>query len=269
MRYRRLIPNLLASLLILASRPSAAVEIPFQQAGGMIGLKVTVAGSSAPLNFLLDSGAGASVIDLNAARRLGLNLNAPQTVAGVHGRAVAYRVKGFVGKVGEVPVSTSILAIDLSALGTAGHQRIDGLLGADFFRSHIVQIDFGAQTIRLLQRDELNTAGCEVLPLAARNDTYCARISIDGNPAQWLRLDTGCNSALEWVATADWAEKMGSVREVHTDVQWGSKRIGGVKTGIHTTQMFPGEAGLIGTGLLSRFTVTIDTARHCCLLASR
>jgi hypothetical protein len=61
----------------------------------------------------------------------------------------------------------------------------------------------------------------------------------------------------------------GSVREIHTDVQVGTKRLGAMKTGVHTTQMFAGESGLIGNGLLSRFTVTIDTARRCCLLANR
>ena len=244
----------------------------------MIWVKVAVAGHDEPLNFLLDSGAGVSVLDLGAARRIGLPLGERQTVEGVYSRTAAYSVKNFAGSIADVPVATSMLAVDLSGMRAVCHQRIDGLLGADFLRNHIVQVDFATQTIRLLQRGEVDAAGCEVLPLESRNDTFCARISVDGNPPEWLRLDTGCSSALEWVVADDRAKKLGlattregvdSIREVQTDVRFGSKRIGAVKTGLHTAQMFAGEAGLIGNGLLSRFTVTIDLARRCCLLASR
>ncbi len=244
----------------------------------MIWLKVAVAGQSDPLNFLLDSGAGTSVLDLAAARRLGLQLGERQTVQGIHGRSVAYRLKGFAAAAASVAIPSSLLAVDLSGASVSCHQRIDGLLGADFFRDRIVQIDFAAQTIRLLLRSEVNAAGCEILPLTPRNDTFCTRLSVNGNAPEWLRLDTGCNTALEWVVTGDKAKRLGlttigvnsgSIRDLHTEVQLGAKRIAAVPTGIHTTQMFSGEAGLIGNGLLSRFTVTIDTAGRRCLLASR
>ncbi len=275
---RRLISILALALLLCTNRLSAATPIPFQLRDGMVWLKVAVAGKSEPLNFLLDSGAGASVLDLAAARRLGCKLGARQNVQGVHSRCVAYRIEGFAAHAASIAIPTSLLAVDLSGPSRTCHQRIDGLLGADFFRGRIVQIDFAAQTIRLLQRGEVNEAGCEILPLTTRNDVLCARVSVDGNTPEWLRLDTGCNTSLEWVVTGDKAKKLGlttiglhsgSVREIHTDVQLGTKRIAAVKTGIHTAQMFAGEAGLIGNGLLSRFVVTIDSAKRRCLLASR
>ena len=244
----------------------------------MVWVKVALAGTSEPLNFLLDSGAGTSVLDLAAARRLGLGLGARQNVQGVHGRSVAFRVEDFAANAAGVRLPDSLLAVDLSGPSRACHQRIDGLLGVDFFRGRIVRIDFASQTIRLLQRCEVNEAGSEVLPLTTRNGALCARISVDGNSPEWLRLDTGCNTALEWVVTGDRAKKLGlvtigldsdSVREFHADVQLGTKRLLAVKTGVHSEQMFAGESGLIGNGLLSRFTVTIDFAKSRCLLASR
>lgn len=273
---RRLILALV--LLFCANRVFAAASIPFQFRDGMIWLKIAVAGKGEPLNFLLDSGAGASVLDLAAARRLGLKLGERQNVQGVHSRSVAYRIAGFTAHAAGIAIPSSLLAIDLSGPSRSCHQRIDGLLGANFFRDRIVQIDFAAQTIRLLQRDELNAAGCEILPLKTRNDAFCTRVSVDGNAPAWLRLDTGCNSALEWVVTGAKAKKLGfttlglnstPVREIHTDVQLGTRRISAVKTGIHTAQMFAGEAGLIGNGLLSRFVVTIDASNRRCLLGSR
>lgn len=278
MTFRRAFSLRSILLFACATRLVAATPIPFQFNDGMIWLKVTVAGRAEPLNFLLDSGAGSSALDLSAARRLGVKLGARQSVQGVHSRSVAYRVKGFSAQTNGIAVPSSMLAVDLSGPSASCHQRIDGLLGADFLRGRIVQIDFAARTLRLLQRGELKSAGCEILPLAIRNDALCARISVNGNSPEWLRLDTGCNSSLEWVVFGEKAKKFGlttigvssgSVREAHTEVQLGTKRIAAVKTGIHTSQMFAGESGLIGNGLLSRFIVTIDTPKRRCLLSSR
>ena len=240
---RRLIPILVLALLFCTNRLFAATPIPFQFRDGMVWLKVAVAGKSEPLDFLLDSGASASVLDLSAARRLGLKLGARQDVQGVHSRSLAYRVEVFAAHASSIAIPSSLLAVDLSGPSRACHQRIDGLLGADFFRGRIVQIDFASQTIRLLQRSEVNEAGCEILPLTTRNDALCARVCVDGNAPEWLRLDTGCNTTLEWVVTGDKAKELGlttlgfnsgSVREIHTDVQLGAKRISAVKTGIHS-----------------------------------
>jgi hypothetical protein len=276
-RFRHPFALVFTALLLLAGRLPAATPIPFQFHDGMIWLKVTVAGQSEPLNFLLDSGAGESVLDLSTARRLGLKLGGRQAVVGVHISNLAYRMEGFEARVAGVPISSSLLAVDLGGPSRCCSQHIDGLIGADFFRDHIVRIDYAAQIIRLLQRAEMDPAGCDILPLARRNDTLCAQVSVDGNAPEWLRLDTGCNTTLEWVVNGDKAKKLGlttiglnsgSVRELHTDVQFGAKRIAAVRTGVHTNQMFAGEAGLIGNGLLSRFIVTIDAARQRCLLAS-
>src|SRR5947208_2813477 len=77
----------------LAQQGRAASEIPFEKCAGMIWLKVTCAGHAEPLTFLLDSGAGATVFDLAAARRTGLELGARETVRGVDGDCPAFRLR--------------------------------------------------------------------------------------------------------------------------------------------------------------------------------
>jgi predicted aspartyl protease len=264
--------------LMVASNLPAATPVPFQYRDGMIWLKVAVAGRNEPLNFLVDSGAGASVLDLGTARRLGLKLDQPMTVQGVNGHTTAYHARDFNARTAGVPVASSLLAVDLSGPSSSCHQHIDGLLGADFFRDHIVQINYAARTIRLLERNEVNPAGCEVLPLVKCNDTFSVRASVAGNAPELMRVDTGCCTALEWVVTGSKAKKLtsttiglksGTMHDFSTDVQLGSIRVTAVKTGVHTSQMFAGEAGLIGNGLLSRFTVTIDTGKQRCLLSGR
>jgi hypothetical protein len=43
---------------------------------------------------------------------------------------------------GGIVLPKSVLAIDLRALSHRCDQRVDGILGVDFFRGRIVQIDF-------------------------------------------------------------------------------------------------------------------------------
>ena len=273
----------LAKLLILCaivwsivSAPCcAAPEIPFEFRAGMIWVKVNLEGRSTRLNFLLDSGAGKTVMDLGSAQRLKLNLGARETVQGVDGRCAAHRVEGFAATVGPAIVPSEILALDLRAVSVACGARIDGLLGADFFRDRVLQIDFAAQKIRLLSRDEFRASAGQLFPLVRRNDALCVRVGVDGNVPQWMRLDTGCSSALEWVtpgarasraAGTSIAAKPASRGHVETEVLLGSERISRVKTGIHSQPIFAGEDGLIGNGLLSKFQVTVDASSSRLLL---
>ena len=267
MRLPRPFLFIFSALLALGAQLQASTEIPFSYSDGLLWVKVKAAGASAPLNFLLDSGAGASVLDLRAARRIGVTLGRSESVQGVDGLAVAYRVNDFDSTIGAVAVPRSLLALDLSGVSAGVSQRIDGLLGADFFRGRIVQIDYAAGKIRLLTRAELRETGCDVLPIASRNGAMCVRVGVAGQPCEWMRVDTGCSSALRWVVTGGKAKKLSATslavagkasRELATDVQLGGSRFTGVKTGIHTRQIFAGEAGLVGNGLLSKFTVTFD-----------
>ncbi|MEO8351735.1 MAG: retropepsin-like aspartic protease, partial [Chthoniobacteraceae bacterium] len=182
---------------LAAVAADAAREIPCEYRDGMIWVKVTATSDGVSLNFLLDSGAGASVLDLAAARRIGVKLGRSETVHGVSGRTTAYRVNGFDARTGETAGPASLLALDLSDVSASVSRRIDGLLGADFLRGRAVQIDYAAGRLRLLERAEVSAAGCESLPLVRRNDALCIRVAVAGNSAEWMRVDTGCNSALE------------------------------------------------------------------------
>lgn len=235
----------------------------------MIWLKVEVAGQPRPLNFLLDSGAGKTVLHLGTAQRLGVKLGARETVQGVQGRSAAYRIDSFAATVGSASVPRDMLALDLSSVSAGCGSRIDGLLGADFFRDRIVLIDFAAQKVRLLDRREDRAAGGQILPLVRRHDALCVRVGVNGNAPQWMRLDTGCSGALEWVVAGaksrresgtSVAATAASREHIKTDVLLGSERISAVKTRIHSQPLFAGENGLIGNGLLSQFRMTVDAA---------
>ena len=185
----RLLSRLFLAVALLASFPVSAEtlgEIPFQYRDGFLWLKVCAAGQREPLNFLLDSGASSSVLSIQAARRLNVKLGSPQSVHGVHSRTIAYRVSGFKAAAEGIILPESLLAIDLSGVDRTVHQPIDGLLGADFFRGRIVQIDFARRKVRVLDHAQPNGRSA-VLPIKWYNDAICVPVGVAGNSSQWMR----------------------------------------------------------------------------------
>jgi hypothetical protein len=94
-------------------------------------------------------------------------------------------------------------------------------------------------------------------------------VAVGGSEPRWTRLDSGCNEALHWVeAGRGAAEEQRDIsigffsdpsKLVRRSVMLGGESFADVKTAVHGRELFPGEAGLLGNGLLSRFaTVTID-----------
>jgi hypothetical protein len=251
-----------------AAELRCVTEVPFSFQDGLIRLQIHVPQSVEPLNFLLDSGAGVSTINLGTAQKLGLKRARQVSVQGVGATTVGYWPQHLSATVGELPLPKDYLAVDLSELSGSCQCPVDGLLGADFFRDRVVQIDFAARKIRLPSAS-IPAAGAETLPLRIRHGAFRIPIRINGGARQWVRLDTGCASALHWVT--DRVELQGqpaelaialtrlSVPVIRASVQLGQDTFDSVPTGLHARPIFPGEAGLLGNGLLSRFaSVVID-----------
>ena len=265
MFFRFLLFLLAAVFLPLPAWAKTQAEIPFELRDGLICLNVKVASSSSPLRFVLDSGAGLSALNLDAARKLKVKLGAPAWVVGVEGGAEARWVHGFAAKVGDVPLTGDLLVFDLRHINPGAPRGVDGLLGQDFFRGRIVQIDFRKKRLRLLERAD--SAGSVVLPIKFQNGAMSVPVSMGGSAPRWTRLDTGCNDDLHWVSERPSRSgrrgalvgfSRGPVAYVETMVDLAEYRVNGVQAGLHARQFFPGEAGLLGTGILSNFTMTVD-----------
>jgi hypothetical protein len=267
----------LAALGVQAAGPEAGAAVPFELREGLIWLSVRAAQSAEPLNFLLDSGAEASVLNLSTARRLGLRLGAKVKVRGVGANPGGYWPEHLRAEVGNISLPTEYLAVDLKCFSDACGCRVDGLIGADFFRGRMVQIDFQGRRVRLLTTSEVESQA-EAVPIRVRPHAMEVSVQINGEPAQWLRLDTGCATGLQWIRAKMpsgegpevSASGLGKIfaRGARSSVQFGGTRWTDVPTAIHSEAMFPGESGLLGNGLLSRFArVTIDAKAGRILLA--
>ena len=258
-----------AALFQVQAAPTSLVEFPFEFRDGLLWIQVTISQSEKPLNFLLDTGAGVSVVNLNTAKRIGLKLGQAIPVRGVQTMLTGYWLEQMSAKIGSVQLPHDYLAVDLDKLGKACERPVDGLIGMNFFRGNVVQIDFDAQKIRILKPEKAEKSD-EVLPLELRPCGMRVPITVDGHKRQWVRLDTGCASALQWVNSDVQFDRCTSqttiglaaisIPQILTTVNIEKQAFEKVPTGLHDKAIFAGEAGLLGNGLLSRFsTVTIDT----------
>jgi len=242
-------------------------------------IEVKVPQSAKPLNFLLDTGAGVSVINLATAKRLGLNLAERVSVRGVGSVTEGYWPQRLSAKLDEVTLPKEFLAVDLGELSKVCECCVDGLLGVDFFQGRAVQIDFHALKVRLVKSGAV-PANATVLALRSSSRSLLAPVRINDSKPQWMRLDTGCVSALQWVAKG--ARPVGTkaavsvgltelnIRTTPTRVRLGAEEFESVPTGLHDSEIFSGEAGLLGNGLLSEFErVTIDTKASRLVLQGR
>jgi hypothetical protein len=268
-------------LVIVASASvQGAVEFPFTYRDGFIWVQAKVQGRPEPLNMLLDSGAEVSTLALPTAQRLQLRGGRRVSVKGVGGRTTGYWPRTLQASVGDIQLPSDYLVVDLNELQDTCHCRLDGLIGADFFRAHTVQIDFVTQKIRLLDGQPNSTGAVEV-PLRITQNSLQVQAQLQDHAPQWFRLDTGCATGVEWVMTGRQFEASRqphrtvglsavTTSQTETTVRVGQTTLTGVHTGLHPAPIFPGEAGLIGNELLSRFSsITLDIKRQRLLLRSR
>src|SRR5258708_39849410 len=99
-----------------------------------------------------------------------MRIGDPESVQGVSGRAVAYRVDDFQANSGGVVLPKSVWAINLQTISQRCHQHVDGILGMDFFRGRTVQIDFAWRTVRIVEVHSLTLSNRDVLPVNIGND---------------------------------------------------------------------------------------------------
>jgi len=251
------------ALAVTASSGHAVGQARIALHDGLVWADVNCRGIT--LHFVVDTGAATSCVNLTAARRLGLSLGAPLNIEGVEGWTTGYRCTGFQASVGGMRLPEQVVALDLSGPARACSEPIDGLIGADFFRAKVVRMDYARG---VLSRVEAPAGGIGTR-LRFANGVMCAPVAVDGAAARWARLDTGCTDALDWCEGARCcccskgtrgsvalASSMGSA--ARAEVKVGPAQLRDLPVKFWKREFFPGEAGLLGNGVLSKYRVTID-----------
>jgi hypothetical protein len=259
------------------STPSnqSLATIPFELYFNEIYVRVRV-NNSAPLWFVVDSGAGGWIVDRAHVTRLGLHLEqetAQGTGAGSGTYDVSY-VKEVTFSLSDFNISVPLIGvIDLSAHQSQIGREIEGLIGFDFFEKFIVEIDYESKVIRLFDPKTYHYSGVgESIPITvdqeARNPFLTAEITVQGAAPQSRKLliDTGSNDALD---DSFVAQSIGPKIEIVGGVGLGKEfkinvgkvsrlRLGAVS--FDDVDAGAGGVALVGGEILRRFTVIFDFA---------
>jgi hypothetical protein len=159
-----------------ATHSRAPITLPFKMVTRHMVMPVTV-NNSRPLAFVLDTGNRMGVIDLERAKELGLTLGREVKVGGVGPQAIT----GFAVQnarfnvVGLAEFTQPItLAIPLTPLAARFGHDFDGILGADFIREFVVEVNYQSRAITLHDRDAFEYSG--------RGESIPVRLNSSGHP---------------------------------------------------------------------------------------
>lgn len=138
--------------------------IPFELVGNFVFLRASV-NDSAPLWFLLDTGATASYLDAGRARAF----------SGAQGDALRGATLGLRG----VRLPGQDFSLRPLRFGIYSGHAVDGLLGYDFISRFVVEIDYARRTIVLSAPQAYRHAGRgEVIPLTMLEDDSGGKVPL-------------------------------------------------------------------------------------------
>ena len=215
MTRKLLFPFLLIALAVAAapshaiqttSRPasSAPITIPFELVTRHIMLQVRI-NNSRPLSFVLDTGDRVGIVDTDVAKELGLKLQGQVQIGGagsstLPGSTVAdanWTLPGLEGFAQPIR-----LAIPLAKLEARFGHDFDGIIGSEFIKQFVVEVDYAARLIKLHDKATFTYAGAgESIPIQLDQNGYPI-ISAEVTPVGGMPitgkfvLDLGAGSAL-------------------------------------------------------------------------
>lgn len=270
-----------------AAGQAPVARVPFEMNGNSIYLQARVNGSE-PRWFVLDTGAGVTVLNATTAESLGLKAGKAGTLRGAGGVVRSTGITGLTLDVGgAVLKDVSVTSIPLAQLENAAGRAIDGILGVDFFRRYVVEIDYEARQLTTYEPSAYGYAGRgETLPLTIRDNHphLRAQVKFPGRPPLEGDFVIDAGSSMQLTMLPDFTDKnrlRDSVPVAFTAYAHGvggdfalpvaraeSLRIGGFTverpvTAFPTAGTFGAEgiAGNIGTAILRRFKVVFDYSR--------
>ncbi|MEO5916911.1 MAG: aspartyl protease family protein [Luteolibacter sp.] len=257
-------------MLIFLSGIAAAApaDIPFRITRGMIVVDATIQGSQRSMCFILDSGAGETVLAKRTAADLELTVTSGERIRTVHGTENVSRAETthihLGGTTSALLFSARPLVVDLSSESRTLGSRIDGLLGVDFFQGRSIRIDFQKSRIHVSPDGKPGPLATK-LPLTRSRGAMFVGLTAADSPLPRVRLDTGCCRSLCWTPPdgSSLGKPWSDGKTMKIDVNLGPLVMSDVATDVYRQPLFAGEDGLLGTALLSRFdSVWIDSVNN-------
>jgi len=177
-----------------------ALRIPFELSGNLILLQTTV-NDSAPLWFILDTGATDSVIDSQLAKTLSLKVIGRTLGTGGAGTATALIFRGTTLKLRNVEaVNLTLYGFPLDSLSAPFGRRISGVIGNDILKQLVVEVDYVSQVLNFYEPASYQYSGAGVvIPITLEGYPFVrARITLDGRRVieGKFEIDSGATNAI-------------------------------------------------------------------------
>lgn len=171
---------------------ASARAIPLERPGGLFLVRVEVDGRPG-LGFLLDTGAGATVLAAEHAAEHGMATRGVLEARGAAGsEAAAYVDVASLRLPGVELVGQTVVSVPLAALGAALGTRVDGILGWDFLSRFAVEVDEPASVLAVFPPgDYAPRPGMARLPLRIELNVPRIEGELDGRHRGSFLLDTG------------------------------------------------------------------------------
>ncbi|MFH1336812.1 MAG: aspartyl protease family protein [Candidatus Zixiibacteriota bacterium] len=172
-----------------------AENIPFEFIGNHLYIPVTV--SEKERLWVLDTGAGMTVLNKTFAEELGLELEGELKGKGAGGTVTAslttippYSVKGIQFKEQKVAV------IDMSELIRRLGLDVVGVLGFDFLSRFVTKVDFAKELVSFYEPEKFEYTGeGHVLGMHIYNSLFSVKATLDGNHAGSWTFDLGAGTS--------------------------------------------------------------------------
>ena len=248
--------------------------IPFDLYKNQIFVPMQVNGSR-PLWFVLDTGANTAVLDETIAQELGIKAEGGGDTMGVGSNPVQMKfLKNITFTLPDLEFfDDKIISLDYRPFFAFQGREMHGLFSYDFLKRFVVTIDYWNRLLKVTEPDAVVQRNGEVFPLTFKHGLpYVeAEITVPGNPPQKANflVDIGSGDTVDWPKLGI---SKGKLLETITGVGLGNNEKKGF-TGRGTLRLGKFEFKeilihccggnewgnhLIGGGLLTRFTVTLD-----------
>ncbi len=180
---------------ILDGGPS---RVNFKLSGNHIYIPVKINGAG-PYSFVLDSGAGLTVVGSNVASDLKLPVTGELPAVGMGGVEVGSFAEADSITVGDVVIRNLVIGkIDLEGLNRFTSERVDGILGYDIFTRFVVRIDYYDSVLTIFLPDDSSAIadGCVLGIEIEMNHPMITGVVNDSIQGRF-RVDTGSMSYLD------------------------------------------------------------------------
>ncbi len=259
--------------------PEPGTPHPFRLTGDHIFLEGEVNGT--PVTILLDSGAGATVLDSALADRLGLEGEGTLSAQGVAGTGEFSFVRLDSYSAAGATISDQHVAVmpldDVFYPATGEHMGL--ILGYDFLSRFVTELDYGGRTITLHDPAGYRPPeGADIVPVERAVSLLSVDAVLEDSVPVRLLLDTGAGGNVHLTTTfvrdhPSFLEERQTFTSTLAGVGGEDSvrvfRLGSIALGDHRvpgglSSTFPSQGplseydGILGAGVLARFVLTLD-----------